>query len=101
MMSFKFGHTDPAVDIFLETANDLCDEVLQIVFKTDNVDELPFEFIQHKDCGELKFADRKLFEATLAILQAIFLGDIVKEVIQGNRTTLDKLLRELAYDKLR
>jgi hypothetical protein len=95
MMNVRLGSGDWAIKKFLDTAENLCDEMLQKVFNTKNVDNLPFEFIEHEDYGELKFRDQKLFEATLAILQSIFLKDIVKDFIQGDRTTMDNLVNEL------
>ena len=94
-MNVSLGKGDRAIKKFLETADTLCDEMLQKVFNTERVDDLPFEFIKHEDYGELKFRDKKLFEVMLSLLHEIFLGNIVKDYLQGNRTTFDNLALDL------
>ena len=95
MMNVRLGTGDKAIKRFLDTAETLCDELLQKIFKIDRVDDLPFEFIKHEEYGELKFGDRKLFEAMLSILQTIFLGDIVKDYLQDNFTAIDNFINKL------
>ncbi len=95
MMNVRLGTGDKAIKKFLDSAETLCDEMLQRVFNTKKVDDLPFEFIAHENYGELKFREKKLFKATLAILQAIFLEDIVKDFLQGNNAKIDNLVNKL------
>ena len=95
MMNVRLGTGDKEIKKFLDSAETLCDEMLQRVFNIKRVDDLPFEFIAHENFGELKFGDQKLFKATLTILQAIFLEDIVKDFILGNNVPIDNLVNKL------
>jgi len=86
---------DPIVNEFFETAAKLGEEVLKTIFNTENIDNLPVEFKDHGNHASLKFEDRGLFETTYGLLDNIFHGDIVLNVIQGNRRAMENMIREL------
>jgi hypothetical protein len=88
---------DPLLKQFMDTAGKLGEDVLKTLFGTNDIDTLPVEFIEKDNFAILKFGDFKIFEATHSLFESIFHGDIVRDVIQGNRTSVDNLLRELKY----
>lgn len=86
---------DPLLKQFMDVAAKLGEDVLKTLFNTVDVDTLPVEFREEGDYGILKFGDKNLFETVYKLLEAIFKGDIVRDNVQGNRTALENLLREL------
>jgi len=88
-------HDDPLVVEFFETAAALGEQVLKTIFSTEDVDNLPVEFKDHGNHAELIFGDRGLFETTYSLLDNIFHGDIVRDVVQGNARAMENMLREL------
>ncbi len=88
---------EPLLKKFMDTAGKLGEEVLQTLFGTNDLDNLPVEFNEMDDHASLKFGDVRVFDATSRLFESIFHGDIVRDVIQGNRTAVDNLLRELKF----
>ncbi len=86
---------DPLLEKFMEVASKLGEEVLGTLFNTNNIDELPVEFKNHDHFAELKFTDTGLFEVVHRLLEAIFKGNVVRDMLQGKRVAMDNLLREL------
>jgi hypothetical protein len=88
---------DPLLKQFMDTAGKLGEDVLKTLFGTNDIDNLPVEFIEEDKFAILKFGDLKVFEAANCLFESIFRGDIVRDVIQGNRNAVDNLLRELKH----
>ena len=88
---------DPLLKQFMDTAGKLANDVLMALYGRNDLDSFPVEFREEGNYAELRFGDPKLFDTVYHLLEAIFYGDIVKDVIQGNRTAMENLLRELKH----
>ncbi|MBD3255413.1 MAG: hypothetical protein GF383_09985 [Candidatus Lokiarchaeota archaeon] len=87
---------DPYIDKFMEIGAILASEVIKKIFNVGDVDTLPIEIEDQGDISVLKFKTKKLFMVTSHLLEAIFLGDIVKEIYEGNQSAFDDFLKELS-----
>lgn len=86
---------DDELVFFFEQANTIGEDVFKTLFNTDNINALPVEFSDHGDYADLTFKDKSLFEITFKLLHELFYGDLVRDVVQDNRRTLENLMREL------
>lgn len=86
---------DDELVFFFEQANTIGEDVFKTLFNTDNINALPVEFSDHEDYADLTFKDKSLFEITFKLLHELFYGDLVRDVVQDNRRTLENLMREL------